>query len=178
MHAHRQFSTRSTCLSHCFSLGKLLFTPQQFKLLQLIQQAFWSAPVGVWWLFTGELIAQDVNKIPPRLPDCTSELASFPSQKEAPALGCWERRNNVPSTENQELSKSFYPLLVSISIFMALSAVLHSINSPDNFPFSDCSFGLISALVVLSNVYLFMKVSFCPNIIPSGWPGSKHQLTN
>ena len=46
------------------------------------------------------------------------------------------------------------------------------------FIFSLCSSGLISALLVLSTVYLFMKLSFSPDIIPSGWLGSKHQLTN
>ena len=30
----------------------------------------------------------------------------------------------------------FYSLLVSVSVFMALSAVFHSINSPDNSPLS------------------------------------------
>ena len=30
---------------------------------------------------------------------------------------------------------SFYSVLVSISVFMALSTVFHSINSPDNSPF-------------------------------------------
>ena len=44
--------------------------------------------------------------------------------------------------------------------------------------FSLCSCGLSSALLVLSTIYLFMKVSFSPDIIPSGWLGSKHQLTN
>ena len=34
--------------------------------------------------------------------------------------------------------------------------------------FSLCSSGLISALMVLSSIYLFMKVSFSPDIIPSG----------
>ena len=40
------------------------------------------------------------------------------------------------------------------------------------------SCGLSSALLVLSAVYLFRKVSFSPDIIPSGWLGSEHQLTN
>ena len=44
--------------------------------------------------------------------------------------------------------------------------------------FSLCSSGLISALLVLSTLYLFMKVSFSPDIIPSGWLGSEHQLTD
>ena len=34
-----------------------------------------------------------------------------------------------------ELAHSFYPVLVSISVFTALSAVFHSINSPNNSPF-------------------------------------------
>ena len=41
-----------------------------------------------------------------------------------------------------------------------------------------CSCGLSSAVLVLSTIYLFMKVSFSPDTIPSGWLGSKHQLTN
>ena len=44
--------------------------------------------------------------------------------------------------------------------------------------FSLCSSGLISALLVLSTIYLFMKVSFSPDMIPSGWLGPNHQLTN
>ena len=44
--------------------------------------------------------------------------------------------------------------------------------------FSLCSSGLISALLVLSTTYLFMKVSFSPGMILCGWLGSKHQLTN
>ena len=39
------------------------------------------------------------------------------------------------------------------------------------------SSGLISALPVLSTIYLFMKVSFSSNIIPSVWLGSKQQST-
>ena len=44
--------------------------------------------------------------------------------------------------------------------------------------FQLCSSGLVSALLVLSTVYHFMKVSFSPDMIPSGWLGSKHQITN
>ena len=36
-----------------------------------------------------------------------------------------------------------------------------------------CSSSLISALLVLSTKYLFMKVSFSPDIIPCGWLGSE-----
>ena len=41
-----------------------------------------------------------------------------------------------------------------------------------------CFSGLFSALLVLSATYLFMKVSFSPDIMLSGWLGSKLQLTN
>ena len=44
--------------------------------------------------------------------------------------------------------------------------------------FSLCSSGLTSALLVLSTIYLFMKVSSSPDIILSGWLGSKRQWTN
>ena len=44
--------------------------------------------------------------------------------------------------------------------------------------FSFCSPGLISALLVLSTIYLFVKVSLSPDIILCGWLGLKHQLTN
>ena len=61
---------------------------------------------------------------------------------------------------------------------MALSTVFLSINFPDNSLLSHCSYGLISALLVLSIIYLFMKASLSPDIILCGWLGLKHQLTN
>ena len=45
------------------------------------------------------------------------------------------------------LPTPFYSVPVSVSVFMALSTVFHSINSPDNSPFSD------SVLPVLSLPY-------------------------
>ena len=69
----------------------------------------------------------------------------------------------------QNLPTLFYFVLVSTSIVMALSTVFHSMNSPDNSPFSRfCYSGLISALLVLYTICLFTKVSFSPDIIPSG----------
>ena len=57
------------------------------------------------------------------------------------------------------LPTSFYSVLVSVSVFVTLSNVFHSINSPDNCPFSrSFLFGLISALfklLVLSTVSLY-----------------------
>ena len=77
------------------------------------------------------------------------------------------------------LPTPFYFVLVSASVFMALSTVFHSINSSDNSLLSD------SVLPVLflpcwpfHRQYLFMKVSFSPDVILSGWLGLKHQLTN
>ena len=75
---------------------------------------------------------------------------------------------NVLYINQPSLLTPFYSLLASVSVFMALSTVFHSINSPDKSAFSLCSFGLLSALLALSTIYLFMKVSFSPDIIPSG----------
>ena len=77
------------------------------------------------------------------------------------------------------LPTPFYSVLASISVFMTLSIVFHYANSSDNSPLSDCSSGLISALLVLWNIYLFFfftKVPLSPDI-RSGWLSSK-QLTN
>ena len=46
---------------------------------------------------------------------------------------------NLPS-----LPTHFYSVLVSISVFMALSTAFHSINSPDNSPFSHSVLPLLS----------------------------------
>ena len=77
------------------------------------------------------------------------------------------------------LPTPFYSLLKSISVSVALSTVFsfHKFSRQLSV-FSLCFCGLSSALFALSTIYLFMKVSFCPDIIPSGWLGSKHQLTN
>ena len=52
----------------------------------------------------------------------------------------------------------FYSVLVFISVSMALSTVFHSINSPY----------LVSALLVLSTIHLFIKVSLSPDITLCG----------
>ena len=73
-------------------------------------------------------------------------------------------------------------------LFLFCSWVCFRLNGPFNCisfhkfswklsAFSLFSFGLISALLVLSTTYLFMKVSFSPDIILCGWLGLKHQLT-
>ena len=77
------------------------------------------------------------------------------------------------------LPTPFYSVLVSVSVLMTLSTVSHSINSPDNSPFSDSVLPIfISASLVLSTVYMFMKVSFSPDIIPRAVVADWAQSTN
>ena len=80
----------------------------------------------------------------------------------------------VKDMNQLSLPTAFYSGLVSVS--MALSIILHFINSPNNSPLSHCSSSLISALLVLSTIYLFIKVSLRPDIILCSWLGLKHQL--
>ena len=42
----------------------------------------------------------------------------------------------VPDINQPSLPTPFYSVLVSVSVFMALSTVFYSINSPDNSPLS------------------------------------------
>ena len=60
----------------------------------------------------------------------------------------------------------FYSVLVSISVLMALSTVLHSIHSLDNFLPSHSVLPVLFPLY--STIYFFMKVSFSPDIILCG----------
>ena len=53
----------------------------------------------------------------------------------------------MSDTNQPSLPTPFYSVLVSVFVFMALSTVLYSINSPDNSPFSH------SVLVVLALPY-------------------------
>ena len=63
-------------------------------------------------------------------------------------MGSPSRGGDVMSDINHpSLPTPFYSVLVSISVFMVLSTVFHSINSPDNSPFSH------SVLVVLALPY-------------------------
>ena len=55
----------------------------------------------------------------------------------------WECYGLCARHKPTKLTHSFYSVLVSVSVFMALSTVLHSINSPDNSAFSLCTSGLI-----------------------------------
>ena len=93
-------------------------------------------------------------------------------------LCLWHKSTDSPT--------QFYSVLVSVSVFLALSAAFHSINSPDNslhflilffrsyFCFTG-PFNLGSKHQLIN--YLFLKVSLSLDIILCGWLGLKHQLT-
>ena len=93
--------------------------------------------------------------------------------------GCYGLRHRRKPTEfaHSLKKKKKKSVPVSISVFVALSTVFYSINSPDKCVRFLTS-GLISCLLVLSTTCLFMNVSLSPDIIPGGWQSSKHQLTN
>ena len=74
----------------------------------------------------------------------------------------------VPDINQPSLPNPCYSVLVSVSAFMAISTVFHSINSPDKSLLSH------SVLLVLFlpywsfQIYLFMKVSLSPDVILCG----------
>ena len=106
-----------------------------------------------------------------RLPSCLciiTCLSVCPFCPRGLTFTWWGRYGSCLRHEPTELAHSFCSVLVSISVFMAFSTVFHSINSPDNSVFTLYSSGPIPALLVLSTICLFMKVSFSPGIIPSG----------
>ena len=82
-----------------------------------------------------------VLKVPTGSPSCGGDVAVY-----------------VIDINQPSLPTPFSSVLVSVSVFMALSTVFHSLNSPDNsFAFSLCSSGLISGILVLSTIYLFYE---------------------
>ena len=65
------------------------------------------------------------------------------------------------------LPTPFYSVLVSVSVFMVLSNGISFHKFSQQLSTSSlCSSGLISALSVLSTVYIFTKVSFSPDYNP------------
>ena len=89
------------------------------------------------------------------------------------ATGLPSRRGTITvyvfDINQPSLPTPFHSVLVSVSVFMALLTVFHSINSPDNTSLSLSVLPVfISALLVLSTMYLVMKVSLIPDIILCG----------
>ena len=60
-------------------------------------------------------------------------------------------------TNEPSLPASFYSVVVSISVFKALSTVFHSINSPDN--------SLLWSYLCLTGPFKYVKVSLSPDKI-------------
>ena len=71
---------------------------------------------------------------------------------------------NMCNINQPSLPTSFESVLASISVFMILSTLFHSINSPDNSPLSH---SVLPHVLVLSTIGLFMKVSFSLDNTPS-----------
>ena len=69
-------------------------------------------------------------------------------------------------------------IFVSFCLYCPFTCISFHKFSQQLSAFSLCSSGLISALLVLSTIYLFLEVSFSPGKILCGWLGLKHQLTN
>ena len=66
----------------------------------------------------------------------------------------------------------FYSVLVSISVFLALSTVFYSITSPVNFPFSHSILSVLSLPYWSFQLYISLwKSPSALYIIPSGWLG-------
>ena len=80
-----------------------------------------------------------------------------------------------------EFAHSFCSVLVSVSVFMALSTVFHSTNSPDISPLSHSVLLVFLFLPYWSfqlYISLWKSSSALIIIILCGWLGLKHQLTN
>ena len=59
------------------------------------------------------------------------------------------------------LSTPFYSVLASISVFMDVSGVFHSINSPDNSPFSHSVLPVLPLCLIGS----FNYISLCESLL-------------
>ena len=110
--------------------------------------------------------------------------------------GLYKHNLNISTISSTLLSPPAHLHVLGMLQFMSLIEVAHSFLScshvyfhlygpfncislhkfsPQLYAFSLCAFSLISALLVLSTVYLFKKVSLSPDIILCGW---LNQLNN
>ena len=76
-----------------------------------------------------------------------------------------------------KLAHSFFSSCVYFCLYCPFNCISFHKFSRQLSAFSSCSSSLNSALLVLSTLYLFMKVPLSPDIILCGWLGLKHQLT-
>ena len=78
-----------------------------------------------------------------------------------------------------ELAHSFlFYSCVCFSLYGPFNCISSHKFSKQLSAFLLCSSGLISALLILSTMYLFKEVSISPDIIHCGWLGLQHQLSN
>ena len=87
----------------------------------------------------------------------------------------WECYGLCQRHKPTELTHSFW---LCSRVYFSLYGPFNCVLSWQLSVFSLCSSCLISALLILSTIYLFMKVSFSPDMVLCGWLGSKHQLTS
>ena len=134
-------------------------------------------------------VCQSVLRVLPTVRNSVCLISAFPTHsvlffsKYVPAGSpsrCGDVVVYVFGVNQESLPTPFYSLLASISVFMALSAVFHSKNSPDNsllshtvlpdFFLPHWSFLIIYTYIFLYEIhtYFFMKVSFSPDIILCG----------
>ena len=71
-----------------------------------------------------------------------------------------------------------YSILVSFSVFMALSTVFHSLNSPNNSPPSHSVLPVLLLPYWSFQLYISYESFPQPYIMLCDWLGLKHQLTN
>ena len=72
---------------------------------------------------------------------------------------------NVCDINQLSLPIPFYSVLVSVSVFVALSPVFHSINSPDNSPLSHSVLPVLFLPCWSIQLCISLCVSFSPDII-------------
>ena len=84
----------------------------------------------------------------------------------------------VLDIKQPSMSTIVHSVLVSVSVFMALSTVFNSINSPNNSPLSHAVFQVLFWIIDPFN-YISLYESLPQLWYNSfGWLGLKHQLTN
>ena len=91
---------------------------------------------------------------------------------------CGDVAISVFEIMHPSFSTPFYSVLVSVSIFLALSTVFHSTNSPDNSPAFSLFFRSYFCLIGRFNyISLYEHPPVNPDIILCDSLGVKHQLT-
>ena len=91
----------------------------------------------------------------------------------SPPAGSLSRGGDVAvyvfDIKSSSLPTPFHSVLVSISVFVALSTVFHFINSPDNSPLSRSVLPVLFLSYWSFSLYIFfIKVSLSPDVILCG----------